>query len=130
MTNKKNIIVVKIGGSTLGQHDTTLEDLVELQKRGQRVVVVHGGGKIISDWLKRMGRAIFKIGKFFRINKSTGKFFWAGAHSALIIHHQLIGSTFFCPRSWSINKPEDEFRRSGARSRFLFGKRDRFAEAV
>jgi acetylglutamate kinase len=55
MTNKKNIIVVKIGGSTLGQHDTTLEDLVELQKRGQRVVVVHGGGKIISDWLKRMG---------------------------------------------------------------------------
>ncbi len=27
-------IVVKIGGSTLGNRDTTLEDLVELQKQG------------------------------------------------------------------------------------------------
>jgi acetylglutamate kinase len=51
----KNTIVVKIGGSTLGQHDTTLEDLVELQKRGQWVVVIHGGGKIISEWLTKMG---------------------------------------------------------------------------
>lgn len=55
MKIKNKIIVVKIGGSTLGQHDNTLEDLVELQKRGQSVVVVHGGGKIISEWLKRMG---------------------------------------------------------------------------
>ena len=30
-----NPIVVKIGGSTLGNHDTTLEDLVELQKQGK-----------------------------------------------------------------------------------------------
>jgi acetylglutamate kinase len=50
-----NIIVIKIGGSTLGQHDTTLEDLVTLQKRGLRVVVIHGGGKIITDWLTRLG---------------------------------------------------------------------------
>jgi acetylglutamate kinase len=47
----KQIIVIKIGGSTLGQHDTTLEDLVELQKRGTSVVVIHGGGKIITEWL-------------------------------------------------------------------------------
>ena len=53
----RNVIVIKIGGSTLGQHDTTMEDLVELQKRGQRVVVVHGGGKIISEWLTKMGTA-------------------------------------------------------------------------
>jgi acetylglutamate kinase len=53
--NSQNIIVVKIGGSTLGQHDTTLEDLVELQKRGKYVVVVHGGGKIITEWLARQG---------------------------------------------------------------------------
>jgi acetylglutamate kinase len=51
----KNLIVVKIGGSTLGQHDTTLEDLVELQKRGVPVVVVHGGGKIITEWLSKQG---------------------------------------------------------------------------
>ena len=42
-----NVIVLKIGGSTLGQHDTTLADVAEMQKRGQAVVVVHGGGKIV-----------------------------------------------------------------------------------
>jgi len=45
------IIVVKIGGSTLGSHDTTLEDLVALQRDGWRPVVVHGGGATISEWL-------------------------------------------------------------------------------
>jgi len=48
-------IVVKIGGSTLGNHDTTLEDLVELQKQGVPLVVVHGGGREVSDWLARLG---------------------------------------------------------------------------
>src|SRR5688572_24162341 len=46
--------VVKIGGSTLGAEDTTLEDVVSLQRSGERVVVVHGGGAMISDWLDRM----------------------------------------------------------------------------
>jgi acetylglutamate kinase len=46
------ILVVKIGGSTLGSHDTTLEDLVALQERGWRPVVVHGGGAAVSEWLK------------------------------------------------------------------------------
>ncbi|MEK7215379.1 MAG: acetylglutamate kinase [Chloroflexota bacterium] len=45
-------IVVKIGGSTLGAHDTTLEDLVTLQRQGTIPVVVHGGGAAISHWLK------------------------------------------------------------------------------
>ncbi len=45
------LIVVKIGGSTLGSHDTTLADLAELQRRGLRPVVVHGGGPLISEWL-------------------------------------------------------------------------------
>ena len=47
-------IVVKIGGSTLGDEDTTLEDVVALRKRGERVIVVHGGGAMISDWLERL----------------------------------------------------------------------------
>lgn len=51
----KDIIVVKIGGSTLGNHDTTLEDLVELQKQGKSLVVVHGGGRVTSEWLGRLG---------------------------------------------------------------------------
>ena len=48
-------IVVKIGGSTLGSHDTSLKDLVTLQKQGLNVVVIHGGGNIISDWMQRQG---------------------------------------------------------------------------
>jgi len=51
---QKKIIVVKIGGSTLGNHDTTLEDLVQLQKQGKSLVVVHGGAKVTSEWLARL----------------------------------------------------------------------------
>ena len=46
--------VVKIGGSTLGAQDTSLQDIVELHRQGLRPVVVHGGGAMISDWLKRL----------------------------------------------------------------------------
>ncbi len=46
--------VVKIGGSTLGAQDTSLQDIVELHRDGLRPVVVHGGGAMISDWLKRL----------------------------------------------------------------------------
>ena len=52
---QKKVIVVKIGGSTLGNHDTTLEDLVELQKLGKSLVVVHGGAKVSTEWLSRLG---------------------------------------------------------------------------
>ncbi|MBN1191406.1 MAG: acetylglutamate kinase [Dehalococcoidales bacterium] len=55
-------IVVKIGGSTLGQHDTTLEDLVHLQRKGIDVVVVHGGGKTITSWLTRQGASTRFVG--------------------------------------------------------------------
>ena len=48
-------IVVKIGGSTLGEGDTTLEDLAALQRREESPVVVHGGGKEINRWLGRLG---------------------------------------------------------------------------
>ena len=46
---------MKIGGSTLGSHDTTLLDLVALQREGAEVVVVHGGGNVISRWMQRQG---------------------------------------------------------------------------
>ncbi|MEI6136548.1 MAG: acetylglutamate kinase [Chloroflexota bacterium] len=46
--------VVKIGGSTLGAQDTSLQDIVELHRQGLRPVVVHGGGAMISDWLQRL----------------------------------------------------------------------------
>ena len=56
-------IVVKIGGSTLGEHDTTLEDLVSLQREGANPIVVHGGGKTISEWMAAQNvRPVFKNG--------------------------------------------------------------------
>ena len=48
-----DIVVAKIGGSTLGSHDTALADVVEFQRRGLHPVVVHGGGALINDWLAR-----------------------------------------------------------------------------
>jgi acetylglutamate kinase len=53
----KNVIVIKIGGSTFGSGDTTVEDVVTLQKRGKSLVVIHGGGKDVTNWLKRQGVA-------------------------------------------------------------------------
>jgi acetylglutamate kinase len=52
-----NVIVIKIGGSTLGSNDTTFEDIAALQKRGKSLVIVHGGGKAITEWLKKQGVA-------------------------------------------------------------------------
>jgi acetylglutamate kinase len=49
------ILVVKIGGSTLDSKDTTIRDLVTIQKKGRRVVVVHGGAKTASTWLAKFG---------------------------------------------------------------------------
>jgi acetylglutamate kinase len=53
----RNIIVIKIGGSTFGSRDTTIEDIVALQKKGLALIVVHGGGSTVTDWLKRLGVA-------------------------------------------------------------------------
>jgi len=49
----KDVSVVKIGGATLGKHDTTIEDIVELQRQSKSLVVVHGGGKLITEWLSK-----------------------------------------------------------------------------
>lgn len=46
--------VIKIGGSTLGAEDTTLEDVVQLQRGGERPLIVHGGGPMVNEWLDRL----------------------------------------------------------------------------
>ncbi|MBL7166326.1 MAG: acetylglutamate kinase [Dehalococcoidales bacterium] len=58
-TKLNEVIVVKIGGSTFGKHEPSVldvgdvEDIVELQRRGIPLVIVHGGGKMITEWLKK-----------------------------------------------------------------------------
>jgi acetylglutamate kinase len=53
----KDVIVVKIGGSTFGSGDTTVEDIVSLQRQGRPLVMVHGGGSMVTEWLERQGIA-------------------------------------------------------------------------
>ncbi|MBI3964578.1 MAG: acetylglutamate kinase [Chloroflexi bacterium] len=48
-------VLVKLGGSALGSHDTAIQDLVALHKLGVRPVVVHGGGAAITSWLGKLG---------------------------------------------------------------------------
>ena len=56
MSNTSSI-VVKIGGSTLGDNDSTIQDVIHLWRDGQRPVVVHGGGKFITEWAAKQGVA-------------------------------------------------------------------------
>jgi len=49
------ITVIKLGGSTLGGHDTSLRDIAGARRDGRRIVVVHGGGPTVSAWLERRG---------------------------------------------------------------------------
>ena len=58
-TRLDEVIVVKIGGSTFGKHELTMldigdvEDIVELQQRGKSLIIVHGGGELITEWLRK-----------------------------------------------------------------------------
>lgn len=49
------VTLVKIGGVALGSNDTTLEDVAYLQRKGMLLAVVHGGGKLITEVLKKHG---------------------------------------------------------------------------
>jgi len=56
LSNKSDeVIVVKIGGATFGNHDSTLEDIVYLQQQGKLLVIIHGGANVVTEWLSRQG---------------------------------------------------------------------------
>ena len=55
MNNSSNITVIKIGGSTLGETDSTFADIASLHKKGWKVVLIHGGGKEIYMFIYRRG---------------------------------------------------------------------------
>src|SRR4051812_19077810 len=48
------IVVVKLGGTTLADQAHVLEDVAAVARR-RPVVVVHGGGKRMTEWLERLG---------------------------------------------------------------------------
>ena len=45
--------MVKIGGAVFDGGDTTIEDVIALQKQGKSLVIVHGGGGSVTEWLER-----------------------------------------------------------------------------
>ena len=49
------VIVIKLGGATLGSHDATIEDVVKLQQQGKSLIIVHGGAKVVTEWLSQQG---------------------------------------------------------------------------
>ncbi len=63
------VTVIKIGGAALGSNDTTFEDIVHLQQQGELLVVVHGGGNLITEWLAKHGIAT----QFVRGERVTDK---------------------------------------------------------
>jgi acetylglutamate kinase len=48
------ILVVKLGGTTLADQRQVLEEVAAVARK-RPVVLVHGGGKRISEWLERLG---------------------------------------------------------------------------
>ena len=49
------VIVTKIGSVALSPEDTSIDDIVALQKQDRRIIVTHGGGKLITKWLEKEG---------------------------------------------------------------------------
>ena len=48
------VVVVKLGGTTLAEQRHVLAEVAQVARR-RPVVLVHGGGKRITEWLERLG---------------------------------------------------------------------------
>ena len=54
MKEMKEIVVIKLGGSTLSEMDNNLKEIADLHISGIPVVIVHGGGALISEWMNKL----------------------------------------------------------------------------
>ena len=54
-TEPEKIIVIKLGGSIFASKDTSIEDIVRLQKDGYNLILVHGGANITTRWMAKLG---------------------------------------------------------------------------
>src|SRR6188474_3545620 len=48
------ILVVKLGGTTIAEQSQVLQEVAAVARR-RPVVLIHGGGKRITEWLERLG---------------------------------------------------------------------------
>jgi acetylglutamate kinase len=54
MAEIKDIVVIKLGGSTLSEMDNNLKEIAEIYLSGTPLVIVHGGGALISEWMNKL----------------------------------------------------------------------------
>src|SRR5438552_9990919 len=54
-TPRKDLLVLKIGGSVGAEDDAALDAVVALNDAGHPLVVVHGGGPLVGEWAERLG---------------------------------------------------------------------------
>ena len=55
LTPSLDAVVIKLGGSILDVGDAALDDVAALHRAGHQVVLIHGGGPMINQWLTRLG---------------------------------------------------------------------------
>jgi len=55
LNKEPGVIVIKLGGSVISSKDSAVQSIVELQKSGRKVVVVHGGASLVNKWLAAQG---------------------------------------------------------------------------
>ena len=55
MAPSLDAVVIKLGGSILDAGDAALDDIAALHRAGYQVVLIHGGGPMINQWLQRLG---------------------------------------------------------------------------
>jgi acetylglutamate kinase len=51
----KKLVVIKLGGSIIDSKDSAVQDIVRLRISGYRVVLVHGGAKMVTKWMADQG---------------------------------------------------------------------------
>lgn len=52
----QNLVVIKVGGKALGNSDTSTRDIGHLYSMENPLLIVHGGGNIISEWMALLGK--------------------------------------------------------------------------
>ncbi|MBR74073.1 MAG: acetylglutamate kinase [Dehalococcoidaceae bacterium] len=50
----KTLSIIKIGGSSSKNYKKIIEEIANQIQRGSQIIIVHGGGQLISDWLDEM----------------------------------------------------------------------------
>ena len=53
--NDNDVVVLKIGGSVLGEDAASLDVISALHDGGHSLAVVHGGGPLVGEWATRLG---------------------------------------------------------------------------